>query len=150
MTQPTLQLADLTDLELLLPMVAAYHAFEGLDTSPEHRAQAVARLLGNAHLGRVYLVADAGQHVGYIALCFGYSIEFGGLDAFVDEFFLMPSARGRGIGGQVLDAVKNEARLAGVTALHLEVAHDNAPAKRVYVRHGFEPRDKYSMMSCPL
>jgi len=150
MTQPILQLADPADLDRLLPMVASYHAFEGLETTHEHRARAVAQLLADAHLGRIYLIADVGQVKGYIALCFGYSIEFGGLDAFIDEFFLLPSVRGKGIGGQVLEAVKIEAREVGITALHLEVAHDNGPAKRLYARHGFEPRDKYCMISCEL
>jgi len=77
---------------------------------------------------------------GDLALCFGYSIEFGGRAAFVDEFFILPEARGRGLGGRLLEEVKAAAAAEGILALHLDVARQNEAAQRIYTRHGFQSR----------
>ncbi len=79
-----------------------------------------------------WLISVSGTILGYIAICFGYTIEFGGRDAFTDEFFIEESARGRGICSAVLEAVKSKAARYGVHFLHLEVAADNARAKHIY------------------
>jgi ribosomal-protein-alanine N-acetyltransferase len=49
-----------------------------------------------------------------------------------------PQAQGRGVGTWLLAQVMDRARGAGVTELHLEVAHDNAPARRLYAKAGFD------------
>ncbi len=37
-----------------------------------------------------------GTAAGYAALTFGFSLEVGGRDAFIDELFLIEAARGKG------------------------------------------------------
>ncbi|MCJ8138675.1 GNAT family N-acetyltransferase [Falsirhodobacter halotolerans] len=49
-----------------------------------------------------------------------------------------PDARGRGIGGRLVAAFLARAATDADTAF-LEVAADNAPAIRLYLRHGFVP-----------
>ncbi len=143
-----LRLARLSDLAALLPLVAAYHAFEGLQTTAARREAAVRQLIANDMLGAVWLIEVDAETAGYIALCVGFSIEFCGFDAFIDEFYLLPEFRGRSVGKQVLASIQGEARLRGINALHLEVARDNQPARRLYAGAGFEARDKYLLMSC--
>lgn len=135
---------------MLVPLVAAYHEFEGIALAPGVRAEAVARLLGGDNLGRIWLIITAGEVAGYIALAFGYSIEFAGRDAFVDEFFIAEAFRGRGIGRTVLQLVAVEAEHLGLRALHLEVAKTNTRAARLYTGAGFLPRAKYQLMTCAL
>ena len=147
MTDIDLRRARPSDLDDLLPLVAAYHAFEEIGSSSEERRRSVARLLAEPALGAIWCIDQSGALIGYLALCFGYSIEFGGRDAFVDEFFIVPEARGKGIGGWVLEAVKAEAAAEGIVALHLEVDRDNAAARRLYAAHGFRLRDRYHLMS---
>lgn len=145
-----LQAANPGDLDRVLPLVAAYHAFEGIDSDAAQRASAVGRLLAEPALGGIWLVLADGAVAGYIALCRGFSIEFDGFDAFVDEFYLEPGFRGQGIGKFVLAAIRSEARQLQINALHLEVARDNVPARRLYSGAGFEARDKYLLMSAAL
>lgn len=47
----------------------------------------------------------------------------------------------------MLELVRSEARARDIGALHLEVARDNAPARALYRKAGFEARDKYLLMS---
>ena len=141
------RLAEPSDRDALLELIAAYHAFEQIPHDPAATARAIAPLLDHDDAGRIWLIEEGGQTVGYVALCFGYSIEFGGRDAFVDEMFLVEAARGRGLGKSALDRVADAARGLGVKALHLEVARDNIRAQRLYDRLGFALRDRYVLMS---
>jgi GNAT superfamily N-acetyltransferase len=150
-SRPELLLADESQLAALLPLVRGYHEFEHVEMSEAERAAAVAPLLQpESGLGRIWLVRSGGEVVGYVALTYGYSIEFRGRDAFVDELFLVEQARGQGMGSAVLEFVKREAAALGIVALHLEVARDNHRARRVYERWGFEPREQFHLMSCYL
>ena len=145
-----LQLARPDDLDDLLSLVAQYHAFEGIESSAESRARAVTALVADPALGRIWLIRAAGRLVGYIAVCFGYSIEFGGRDAFIDEFFIAEDARGQGIGATVLATVGDMARDEGIAALHLEVARANRRARALYARAGFAGREKFHLMTLRL
>ena len=138
---------DDTDLPALLPLIAGYHDFEGIASDAAGREAAARALLARPEFGAIWLVRADARTAGYIALCQGFSLEFGGFDAFVDEFFLLPEFRGRGIGGRVLELIRGEARARGINALHLEVERDNAPARRLYEKAGFEARERYVLMS---
>ena len=146
-----LRLATLDDAGTLLPLMRAYHEFEGIDATDAERLATIEPLLaGRENLGQVWLIETAAGTVGYIALCYGYSIEFGGRDAFVDELFIVEAERGRGLGRQALERVKAEAATAGVKALHLEVARGNTTAKDFYGKLGFRSRERFHLMSCQL
>lgn len=145
-----IRLSSEQDVPLILPLVRAYHAFEHLESTASGREFAVRKLVGDRALGGIWLVFERQTPAGYIALCRGYSIEFGGCDAFVDEFYLEPAFRGKGIGAQVLELIKDEASVLEIRALHLEVARDNRSARRLYTRAGFAPREQYLLMSMAL
>ncbi len=138
------------DLDLLSDLVAEYHAFERIDMSEDVRRAALSRLLADSSLGEVWFIHGREERIGYIAICFGYSIEFAGRDAFIDEFFLKETARGRGIGSLVIDKVTAQLTNAGVAALHLEVDNRNFGAQRFYERHRFQARKKYHLMTLDL
>lgn len=135
------------DLGVLMPLVRAYHAFEQVEQSDAGREAVLRPLLEHRDFGRVWLIECGQDVVGYIALCYGYSIEFEGRDAFVDELYVLPQWRGRGLGRQALDHVCAHARAAGVRALHLEVANDNRRAIGLYASLGFENRERFHLMS---
>lgn len=142
-----LHLAKLDDLNKLEPMVAGYHSFEGIDSTEENRRAALTPLLEGTPHGIVYLIGIRRAPVGYIAISFGYSVELGGIDGFIDEFFIRENVRGRGMGTEVLTSLLPALGEHGVKALHLEVSPKNADAQRVYARAGFHLRDGYCLMT---
>ncbi|WP_137700082.1 GNAT family N-acetyltransferase [Marimonas lutisalis] len=143
----TLQLARPEDIDKLEPLVAAYHAFEGIDSDEEARRAALAPLLDGTPHGVAYLIGPRRAPVGYIVISFGYSVELGGIDGFVDEFFIRERVRGRGMGSEVLHTLLPALSQHGVKALHLEIDRDNARARRLYERAGFDAREKYHLMT---
>ncbi len=141
-----LSLAQRDDLTAVVALVRRYHAHDGL-ASPEPLEDAVAPLLGDNDLGRIWWIERDGARVGYAAVCFGYSLEFGGRDAFLDELFVLAEHRGVGVGGAAVDLLCREVEALGVRALHLEVAHGNEAGRAAYRRSGFTERDGYRLMS---
>ena len=144
--QVTLQLAAIPDLPHLVSMMSELQKDDPWSI-PFARAaveNAVGQLLRDTSLGRVWLIEADKQVAGYIVMCFDYSLEHGGRGAWVDEFFVRPSHRRRGIGSQVLDLFLEQAKAVGVTTVHLEVNHDN-PAIELYRRKGFEDHHRYLM-----
>lgn len=143
----TLHLATPEDSDKLLPMVAAFHTEMGFDSDAVHQAQAIGPLLEGSPHGAVWLIGPRKAPVGYVAVSFGWSIEFGGLDAMLDEVFVRAAVRRRGMGGDALDGLCKALAEAGVRALHLEVNRDDADTQRFYRRARFAPRDGYSLYS---
>ncbi|WP_299605756.1 N-acetyltransferase [uncultured Tateyamaria sp.] len=128
-------------------LVAAFHAEEGITLSDDARAAGLQPLLDGIPHGAAYLIGPPRAPIGYVVVTFGWSIEFGGMDGFVDEIFIRPGVRGRGIATEVLLALPRALGGAGVKALHLEVATDNTTAQRLYARAGFRLRDGYHLMT---
>jgi len=145
--QPKLSLADSKCLTELLPLVRAYHEFEHVSQTDEERAAAIAPLLQGESLGKIWKIGVQNRLVGYIAVCFGYSIEFMGKDAFLDEFYIVEPWRGKGIGSAALSAVCQELKDMDVKALHLEVHRENLRAISLYSAQGFISRDRFHLMS---
>ncbi|THH38429.1 GNAT family N-acetyltransferase [Aliishimia ponticola] len=142
-----LTLATPDHLEQLLPLVAAFHEHHGIDQSDAARRAGLTPLLEGIPHGTCYLIGPARAPIGYIVISFGWSLEFGGLDGFIDEFYLRRAVRGRGIATEVLNALPKALSGAGLKALHLEVSHGNERAQRLYSRAGFRARPDYHLMT---
>ena len=140
-----LHLAAPEDLDRLLPMVRAYHQHEAIAVDDDHRSAALLPLLEGSPHGAVWFIGPKMSPVGYVAVCFGWSIELGGMDGFVDEFWVRDKVRGRGMGTEALNALLAALKAAGIRALHLEIAEGN-PAERMYRRAGFRRRE-FSLMT---
>ena len=103
------------------------------------------RFLSLPGFGRVWLLFDGPTLAGYIILTIGFSFEFHGHDAFIDELYIGPAHRQRGFGRQAVAFVEQKAREMGVNAIHLEVDDGNDPALELYRRTGYEDHDRFLM-----
>lgn len=139
------QLATSSDIETLLAMMREFYIHEELLFDETKARQALDGILNNKAFGRVFLIHAGDTVAGYTVLTFGYSLEFHGCDAFVDELFLHESFRGQGIGKQVLEFLASVGVENGIGALHLEVDHKNVIAQQTYQKFGFADHDRYLM-----
>ena len=134
-------------LEKLLAMVTAFHNETGITLSDEARRAGVAPLLDGIPHGVVYLIGPPRSPIGYIVITFGWSLEFGGMDGFIDELYIRPGVRRRGVAFETLQKLPKALGDAGLTALHLEVDMANDSAQRLYTRAGFAKRENYQLMT---
>lgn len=142
-----LTIAKTDDLDRIMRLVADYHGEEGIDQSEDTRRGAILPLLEGSPHGVIYLMGPARAPIGYVAVSFGWSIEFGGMDGFVDEIYVRPAVRGRGIGTEVLHTLPKALAKAGMKAIHLEVGNENPRARKLYEKLGFRTREGYGMMT---
>ena len=103
------------------------------------------RFLSLPAFGRVWLLYEGDTLVGYIVLTIGFSFEFHGHDAFIDELYIDAAHRRRGLGRQAVAYLEEKAGEMGVNAIHLEVDRGNDPAFELYRRVGYEDHDRFLM-----
>lgn len=129
--------AELADIAALLRLQADYYAEDGYihDEGKARRAWEI--FLSDTSLGRAWAVDSATGLVGYVVVALGYSLEYHGFDAFVDELYLVPAARGQGLGRKALRVAETACAELGVNALHLEVEPGKTGAQELYRRMGF-------------
>ena len=129
-------LAAASEAELLVDLAQEFHDEDDHPLTPEG-ATALRRIISGEPMARCWLIRRGGQVIGYVIVTLGYSIEHCGRDGFVDDLYLIPSARGSGTGSAVLDFALEQARLLGIGTLHLEVDPRNERATALYRRRGF-------------
>jgi len=103
------------------------------------------RFLSLPAFGRVWLLRETDLPVGYIVLTIGFSFEFHGHDAFIDELYIDAAYRRRGYGKQAVMFLEERAREMGVNAIHLEVDRGNDPAFELYRQIGYDDHDRFLM-----
>ena len=142
---PAFRIAGPHDLETLLPFVREFWVIERIPYVEPAVRGALAGILANPELGRVVVIEVESRPVGYYVLTLGYSLEYLGRDAFVDELYLRPPQRGRGVGSRALEHAAGLCGELGVGALHLEVDHVNPRARALYERVGFAVHERALM-----
>ena len=140
---PTYLAAQLSDIATLLNFMQAYYALDHLPIDREGAGAALKGILQDGSLGEVWLIQADNQSIGYVVLTLGYSLEFLGRDAFVDELYIQADYRRQGIGSKTLTFIQERCQALGVKALHLEVERENTQAQAVYRKVGFEDHDRY-------
>ncbi|MGI0020781.1 MAG: GNAT family N-acetyltransferase [Nitrososphaera sp.] len=138
-----IRIARKDDLEGIVALMEKYYEYDRHNFNRKNACRGMRRLLADPARGRVFLAADKSSAVGYLALAFGYSLEYHGRDAFVDEFFILEKYMGKGLGSKMLARAEKAAKKLGVRAINLEVARHNEPVLRFYRREGFKDHDRH-------
>jgi ribosomal protein S18 acetylase RimI-like enzyme len=144
-TTCTFRLATPADVDTLERLISAFHLEDGhpIDAAVLRRAlQAVA---SDEPLLRVWMITRDTFPIGYVALALGFSIEVGGLDAFLDELYVLPEHRRRGIGHQAVTFVERESARLGVRRLCLEVETRNDKARKLYESFDYADHSRHLM-----
>lgn len=136
-------LAGPADEELVLELMREFYALERL-TFVEDAARAALRQILQSHTHGVVTLMYAGEALaGYVVLTFGFSLEFHGRDALLDELYVREAYRERGAGTLTLAFVEELCRTEGVHALHLEADRGNERVRRLYERAGYRDHDRF-------
>jgi GNAT superfamily N-acetyltransferase len=141
MRAPDVQIRRATDADVasLTGLLGVQLAEHGVTLGERELRHAVEGLLRRPQLGRFLLALERDAVVGFAALAFLWTLEHGGRSAWLDELYVVPERRGRGIGASLLQAVYREASSAGAVALDLEVERGHERVESLYEREGFRP-----------
>ena len=129
--------AEPADIDALLRLQAGYYQEDGYPHDKGKARRAWEIFLSDTSLGSAWAVDSAPGLVGYVVVTLGYSLEYLGIDAFIDELYLIPAVRGQGLGRQALKVAEAVCAELGVDALHLEVERSKTGARELYRRFGF-------------
>ena len=137
------------DVPALVELMAEFGAEADYTINRTRARVAFEELLADPSLGRVWLIESDSTVVGYAVATFVFAMEYGGMVAFLDDFFVRPGSRDRGLGTSALAGIRDAVSSLGGRALFVEVAGDNDRAINVYERTGFEMTDR-RLMALPL
>ncbi len=143
----TFKEAQTYDITLLVPLVREFYALEQIAFHEQTVQSALAHFISNHHFGRTWLMYADAHLAGYMILTFGFCLEFGGRDAFIDEIYVKEPYRNKGIGQKALDFLSTFGRENNIKVMLLEVGHVNEKAQEFYKRSGFTAREKYFLMT---
>lgn len=133
------------DLDLLVALAREFNEVDGHPHDDDRVRQALVPLLADDTFGQACLIvppAPAGdgadpEPVGYLVVCWSYSIEGGGKEAVLDELYVRDRDRGAGLGSAAMAELFDRCRAAGMRRLFLETEAPNEQARRFYRRLGF-------------
>lgn len=129
--------AEKSDIPLLKEIMKEYYIFENLPFDGNSTEQVLRELIENNSKGRIWLLKNNSKVIGYLVLTFGYSMEYKGDDAFIDEFYIIENYRGKGAGKLALEFAEKICKSTGIKALHLEVEKKNTNARGFYRKNGY-------------
>ena len=144
-------LATAADADRVMDLLTRYHAEADLPFDDAHRAAVAGPLLEGSPLGAVWLIGPKSSPLGYVMVTFGWSMPHGGMVGWLEECYIRPSVRGRGIGTEVLHAVAVNLGRAGMQAMHAILPDaDPDAAARFCAKAGFRAVPGVRMMTDPL
>lgn len=111
---------------------AAYDRVE-LEVLPTPESYADWCRVQNVHLCHSVLARDAAGAIIGLAI-----LARRGERGWCADFGIVPEWRGQGVGHRLMQAFIEQARLAGVRSVTLEVWGENHPARRIYERAGYD------------
>ena len=90
------------------------------------------------HEGIVAVLAEAGDRpVAFALVSLRPAIWFDGPVSQLEELYVVPDLRSRGVGTQVLDLCRSIVRDLGSPEMHINVDEVDVDTRRFYERHGF-------------
>jgi ribosomal protein S18 acetylase RimI-like enzyme len=144
-----IRLATLTDVDVLVRLMQQFYSESNRTLSPQLTSRTFEALLDDSRLGQVWMIEYDGHPAGFVVLTVSFSMEYGGLRGFVNDFFIAPQYRHRGLGHAALEEVKRACMRRGVRALLVETAPDNVAALNAYRSVGFMDSG-HSLLTLPL
>jgi GNAT superfamily N-acetyltransferase len=134
-----IRLAKPTDRDAVTALLVAQLREHEIATPEAALERAVGDLLVRPNRGGVVVAGLAGRLVGIAGFSFGRPLEHAGRSIWLEELYVEPQHRGRGIGRTLLDTACRLAAEAGAVAVDLEVEEGHARAAHLYAREGFRP-----------
>jgi ribosomal protein S18 acetylase RimI-like enzyme len=133
--------AQANDIPALVPLLDAYRVFYRQQSNPRAAKEFLQSRF--EHRDSIIFIAVSGEAVlGFTQLYPSFSTVGLARIYILNDLFVKPDQRGKGIGERLLRAAQEFCRSGGAKGLALETAADN-PAQSLYERLGWKKDDGY-------
>jgi ribosomal protein S18 acetylase RimI-like enzyme len=137
--------AEISNIEQILVLIQDFYRHFGYPYTESEKRLTLEALFKTPTAGCIYLIQKEENIVGYVFLSFYFSIEFGGVTAFIDELFVLPRDRGQGTGSRIIHLVEQKCIELNLKAIHLESERTNERAIALYSKLGFVDHNRRLM-----
>lgn len=131
----SVDIKPVTELEFsqVEPLIVAYQTFyEVEDIDEERNRKFFSRFIGNSHSGWLLGASENGVPLGFGCFYRHKSSLTATNIVLMNDLYVIPEARGKGVGRALIEAGVNLAREWGASHLSWATAPDNETAQRLY------------------
>jgi GNAT superfamily N-acetyltransferase len=135
----SIALATVSDCRECARLLVEQLGEHGVDASTERLTGVLERAVADGTRGFILLAREDRVIVGVAYVATILSAEHCGLVGWLEELYVTPSIRSRGIGAALVTAVLEHAGETGIVAIDLEIDAGHGRAESLYRRFGFRP-----------
>lgn len=143
----TFQPIEIHQIDTITTMMQDFYAIDNYPIDIEVSKKLFKEFISDEKLGKAFLICHSNEGrtselVGYVILTYVFSFEYKGRIAFLDELYIKENFRGKGIGKQTIDFIKEQASNQNVKLIYLEVENHNQNAQKLYLANNFEVHNR--------
>ena len=139
---PITRQATIADLDTIVPLFDGYRQFYK-QSSDIVAARAFLLDKFQHSESTIFICEDGDQAIGFAQLFPTFSSAAMRRVYILNDLFVLPQARGRGVGRMLLQAAATFAKDIGAIRLQLVTAKDNMPAQTLYTAMGWQQDTQY-------
>ena len=122
------------EIEEMLPLIRAYCEFYETEPDDDGLRKMFEMLINDPGQGAIFIARDGGSAVGFATLDWKWSSLKAARLGYLEDLFVDPEARGRGIADALIEVCARRCRELGMPAMQWLTAPDNHRAQKVYNR----------------
>ena len=146
MSEIRIERATARDVSLILSLIKALAEYERLADQAVATEAGLRESLFGPQAGAEVAIAYAGEEaVGFAVWFHSYSTFLGRAGLYLEDLFVLPQWRGRGVGRRLLAYVARVAVARGCGRMEWSVLNWNEPAIRFYRRMGARAMDEWTV-----
>jgi GNAT superfamily N-acetyltransferase len=124
------------EIDEMLPLIRAYCDFYETEPDDDGLRKMFETLINEPGQGAIFIARDGGSAVGFATLDWKWSSLKAARLGYLEDLFVDPEARGRGIADALIEVCAQRCRELGMPAMQWLTAPDNHRAQKVYNRAG--------------
>jgi GNAT superfamily N-acetyltransferase len=135
-----IRLAQPADLDAVVYLLGQQLREHRIDTGAAQIRSVIERILADTRLG--FVLVATGRDGKPVGVAFGTSIlgvEHGGISGWIEELYVLPEFRDKGIGSRMIGEFIRVATELGWRAIDIEVDAGHERVESLYGRNDFQP-----------
>lgn len=136
---PSIKSVEADQIETAVDLLEAQLLEHAIATSREALRAVIRQVASDPRYGFMILALVDDRAIGIAYAAAHLSAEHGGIIGWLEELYVLPAWRGRGVGSLLLEEVARRAQALDWRGLELEIVEGHERAMPLYARHGFQP-----------